>query len=50
MFVLFERQKDFFEFEIPEKDNTKWALLVTSVVPLRLVRSGSYSSPSPWCS
>lgn len=40
MFLLFERQKHFFEFTIPDQEGTKWALLATAGVNRTLSRYG----------
>lgn len=42
MFLLFGNQEKYFEFHIPEPDNTKVALIVAAGVRVALARSG-------WC-
>lgn len=48
MFLLFERQKNFFEFSMPNQDGTKWALLAVAAVPDLKLRYGYFYSLSVW--
>ena len=43
MFLLFERQKDFFEFEMEDPSTTKKALIIAAGVILFSNRSGCCS-------